>query len=122
MFSNFRYFGLKLGILVKIFKNCPLKKLWQKDNIVKFLPYLWKPINSFWNFIMKLGSLISGLEEKYDSYKIYQRFNKTWRKQGEKEKNKEKFNLLMNEYPSTVPVKLLVWLKCVRGFSEIDHF
>ena len=57
---------------------------------------------------MKLGSLISGLEEKYDSYKIYQRFNKTWRKQGEKEKNKEKFNLLMNEYPSTVPVKLLV--------------
>ena len=57
---------------------------------------------------MKLGSLISGLEEKYDSYKIYQRFNKTWRKQGEKEKNKEKFNLLMNEYPSTVPVKLLL--------------
>ena len=37
-------------------------------------------------------------------------------------KTRKKINLLMNEYPSTVPVKLLVWLKCVRGFSEIDHF
>ena len=37
-------------------------------------------------------------------------------------KTRKKFNLLMNEYPSTVPVKLLVLLKYVRGFSEIDHF